>query len=91
MISEPNLDFDEELAKLAKSIVQKAGLDATPLDERVDAFKALTAYYALRLKHKDGDDEETAGFSFADASFASAEQPNGGQAFRSRSRRNTAS
>lgn len=81
-------DFDAELAKLAKSIVQKAVLDATPFDERVDAFKALTAYYALRLKHKTGDDDEPdGGFSFDNAGFAGTEQPNGGQAVRSRPRR----
>lgn len=90
--AEGGADFDAELAKLAKSIVQKAVLDTTPFDESVDAFKALTAYYALRLKHKTADDEDSdGGFSFDNAGFAGAEQPNGGQAVRSRPRRSTAS
>lgn len=85
---EGEIDFDKELAKLAKTIVQKATLDATPFDESVDAFKALTTYYALRLKHKTGEeDADESAFSFGNTGFAGAEQPNGGQTVRSRSRR----
>lgn len=87
-----NPDFDNEMAKLAKAIVQTATLDATPFDERVDAFKALTTYYALRLRHKpDDDDTADGGFSFAGSSFAHAaeEKPNGGPDVRSRSRRSS--
>lgn len=90
--AESGLDFDEELAKLAKSIVQKATLDATPFDESVDAFKALTAYYALRLKHKQGDtDDGEGGFSFDTPIEAppGQEHQNDGQAVRSRPRRST--
>lgn len=83
-------DFDAELATLAKSIVQKAILEATPFGESVDAFKALTAYYALRLKHKAGDDDDSAngGFSFVNGA-AFEEQHHGGAVVRSRSRRPT--
>lgn len=86
--SQGEIDFDMELAKLARTIVQKATLNDTPFDESVDAFKALTTYYALRLKHKTGDDDpDPNGFNFGNTGFADTEQPNGGPAVRSRSRR----
>lgn len=89
-IAKPDAVFETELATLAKSIVQKAILGDTPFDESVDAFKALTTYYALRLKHKQGDDDEDdSEFSFGKTSFADEEKPNGGQSVRSRPRRAT--
>jgi len=86
MTSKPILDFDAELAKLAKAIVQKATQENTPFEESVDAFKALTAYYALRLKHKPDEDEPDDGFSFA-SSRPGEEHENGGAPVRTRSRR----
>ena len=44
--------FGEEIAKAART-------EATPLDQKLDAFKALTAYYALLLKRrKDGEEAD---------------------------------
>lgn len=83
-------DFETELAKLAKSIVQKAALETTPFDESVDAFKSLTTYYALWLKHRQGDEDDDGGFSFA-SGLTAAEPPNGSANVRSRPRRATTS
>jgi hypothetical protein len=49
-----------ELDKLASSIAKNAALDATSLQEKVDAIKALTPYYALtqKLAAKGADDED---------------------------------
>ena len=57
------------LDKLAKTLSDKAAEKNTPLQESIDAFKALTAYYAARQKSakKSGEDDEpeTGGFTFA--------------------------
>jgi hypothetical protein len=55
-------DFAETLSK-------KACEKNTPLQESTDAFKALTAYYAVLQKQakKGGDDDtETDGFTFGE-------------------------
>lgn len=55
-------DFEKQIAKLAKSIADKASADSTPLLERIDALKAMNGYYALLLKHRgidEPDDEDT--------------------------------
>lgn len=87
MIANPD-DFEKELLTLVRHVVKKATQDATPFTESVDAFKQLTAYYALRLKHRTGEDDDTdSGFSFDQAGLDTTEKPNGGQSVRSRSRR----
>ena len=51
-------DFDAELEKAAISIAKKAVEGDTPFSERLDAFKALTAYYGHRLKRKEPPADE---------------------------------
>ena len=53
---------------LAEAIAAKASEKDTPLQERIDAFKALTAYYAAQQKRakKSAEDEpDEGGFSFS--------------------------
>ena len=58
-----------DLDELANKLKDKASHKDTPLQESIDAFKALTAYYAARQKNakKSGeeDEPETGGFTFA--------------------------
>ncbi len=56
----------QSLDKLAKSISETAQQDATDFKDRLDAFKFLTAYYALLMKHagKGGGDDDDDGFDF---------------------------
>ena len=58
------MDIRTKLDNLAKSIAAKADDDDTPFVDRVDAFKALHAYYVTLLKHKEGDDDGDTGFNF---------------------------
>lgn len=59
-------DFETHFAKVAKLIADKASHEDTPFAEVIDAFKAMTAYYALVLKKKGGDNGEPHdGFDFA--------------------------
>ena len=65
------MTLSQTLDKLAKTLADKAADKDTPLLESIDAFKALTQYYAAQQKRarKSGDDEEpeAGGFSFADS------------------------
>lgn len=62
------MNLKSELDQMAKSLIDKAKENETPLAEIVDAFKAVTAYYALDLKRKgrepaeDQDENSFAGF-----------------------------
>lgn len=47
--------FAKALSRLATKVAEKASDDDTPIQERVDALKALTPYLALLLKHKSAD------------------------------------
>lgn len=58
-------DFDESFAAIAKIMKDKASDKDTPFAEITDAFKALTAYYALVLKHRKGGTKDDDGFDFA--------------------------
>ena len=62
----------------ADKLQTRASHKDTPLQENIDAFKAVAAYYAARQKNakKPGDDEpeEPGGFTFA----SGAEVQNGG-------------
>lgn len=77
-----------ELDKLADTIVTRALLDATSLEEKLDAFKVVSPYYMFKLKTKskapEDPDEEN---SFADFQSQIAEATNGHAKVRSRSRR----
>ena len=60
--------IEKTLDSWAGKLSDKAAKDDTPLQESIDAFKALTAYYAVerkQLKKQDEDDPDSGGFSFA--------------------------
>lgn len=50
-------DFEDEMLNFAKTLREKARKDTTPLEESINAFKALTAFYAILLKHKPSSDD----------------------------------
>ena len=72
------MTLQKTLDDWVKTLSDKSSQKDTPLQESIDAFKAVTAYYAARLKtaKKSGDDEpeEPGGFTFA----PDAENINGG-------------
>ena len=78
-------DFKKNFDKVAKNIADKAANKDTPFAEVIDAFKAMTAYYALQLKHKDAPDEDTSGFDFANGIGAEQEHDDGRAVSRRRS------
>ena len=62
--------IDEEITKLVSHVAKKAsaeGTDAPPFSEKVDALKAITAYYAILTKYKKNpsseDDDDTPNFA----------------------------
>lgn len=59
-----NDDLRCEMDKLATALAKAAGADATDMKDRIDAFKALTTWAALRLKHPDGPDDDEDAFDF---------------------------
>lgn len=62
-------DFKHSLHQLAQTIAKKAQQDTTSLSDQLDAFKALTTYYAAMAKQrgKAGDEpDESDGPSLAD-------------------------
>lgn len=72
--------FEDQIAKLAKHITNEATKGDTPLSEATDAFKALTTYYGLLLKHReklDPDDDEPGFADFTKGIEAAAEKANG--------------
>ena len=63
------MNLKQALDEFAKALKDKACQSATPLQESIDAFKALTAYYATQQKNRknQADEESDPGeFSFAD-------------------------
>lgn len=50
-------DFENDMEELAADIALKAGGDI-PLNDKIDAFKALMPYYALLKKSNKGGEEE---------------------------------
>ena len=75
-------NFDEALEKLAAKIATEASLDATKLPDRIDSLKALTPYYALRVKERLrlGDDiDDTGAFDFTQG-LPGTEEANGAAA-----------
>ena len=80
--------FKTDLEALASLIVAEAIKSDTSLPDRVDAFKAATAFYGLLLKNKELDKPEVnQGPSFLDFSEAVAEKQNGGEKVRAGARR----
>lgn len=57
-MTETPLDFVAEMNLLAAEIAKAAREDATGLDIKIDAFKALTPYYAQQIKLKGKGDPE---------------------------------
>lgn len=57
MIEAP-LNFIDEMDLLAAEIAKAAREAATNLDIKIDAFKALTPYYAHQMKNKGKNDPE---------------------------------
>lgn len=85
------MSLKTDLDKLAASITTAATDKDTPFAERLDAFKALTAYYALLEKHKAKNEDDSDGPSFLDfqsavADTADEEQDNGRAPIRGRRR-----
>lgn len=62
------MNFEKMLDELAQKLSDKAAEKLTPLQESIDAFKALTAYYAAKRKpakkQEDEDPPEDGGFTF---------------------------
>ena len=80
-----------ELVALAKTIRTRAGEQATPFAEAVDALKALTALYATFLKDKGKSDDDSDGsFTMADAQTMIEDEGHGDAAVRSHRKRSTA-
>lgn len=50
-------DFLTEMDQLAAEIAKAAREATTNLDIKIDAFKALTPYYAHQMKNKSKDDD----------------------------------
>ena len=58
----------QTLDNLAKVLSDKVAKDDTSLQESIDAFRALTAYYAAqgkRVRKQDDDEPDSDGFTFA--------------------------
>ena len=69
--------FENRMTKIAQHIADKAVNKDTPFAESLDAFKSLTAYYALLLKNKTApeDDPDAANFdNFGKRFGATAEE-----------------
>ena len=63
------MNLKQKLDEFAQSLINKASQNATPLIESIDAFKAVTAYYAAQQKNCKGqtdEDPDPSGFSFTD-------------------------
>ncbi len=58
-------DFRTSFDKMAEIMANKATQPDTPFAEITEAFKVMTAYYALTLKHKTGSPDDGEGFDFA--------------------------
>ena len=80
-----------ELLTLARNVAKRAAETSTPFAEAVDAVKALTVLYATLLKDKGKSEEESDGFTMADAQASIEEHGHGDTTVRSRPRRTSAS
>ena len=67
MSSKPKLvvtDFRTSFDKMAEIMANKATQPDTPFAEITEAFKVMTAYYALTLKHREALPDDADGFDF---------------------------
>lgn len=79
------MTLKSDLEALAKDIRVRAALSATPFAEAVDALKALTHLYATFQKDKGKNpDEESDGFTMADARDMIGEESGHGSTVRGR-------
>ena len=60
--------FDTQMDSLAKQIAGKAMKEDTPLEQQLDAFKQLTLYYGLLMKHRVGEANDDSAANFANFS-----------------------
>ena len=74
------MTLNSELVALAKTIRTRAGDSKTPFAEAVDALKALTALYATFLKDKGKSEDESDGFTMAEAQTMIKESGHGSAA-----------
>jgi hypothetical protein len=81
--------FKQTIEKLAQDISKRAGEAATPFAEAVDALKALTALYATFLKDKGKSEDDSDGFTMADAQATIEDNGHGEAAVRSHRGRST--
>lgn len=68
-------DLCAEMDKLATSLAKDAGNADTDFKDRIDAFKALTAYAAFRLKHPDSPGDDDNDFNFEQDIHANGSVP----------------
>ncbi len=61
----PPTDFRTSFDKMAEIMANKATQPDTPFAEITEAFKVMTSYYALTLKHKTSAPDDGDGFDFA--------------------------
>lgn len=57
-------DFRTTMDELAAALAKTAGDVDKDFKDRIDAFKALTAYAAFRMKHPNGPDDDADTFNF---------------------------
>jgi len=58
--------FEQQMEKVAKHIAEKAVHKETPFAESLDAFKQLTVYFGMLLKHKEPGKPDGDGPNFND-------------------------
>jgi hypothetical protein len=61
------MTFKKSIEDLAETVSKKAAESATPFAETIDALKALTALYAIFAKQKGKSEDDSDGFTMADA------------------------
>jgi hypothetical protein len=81
------MTLKNELVELAKAIRKRASDKDTPFAEAVDALKALTALYATFAKDKGKSEDDSDGFTMADAQATIEDNGHGEAAVRSDRRR----
>jgi hypothetical protein len=69
-------DLLESMNKLALAVADAAALEATQLQEKIDALKALTPYYAMLQKHR-VPEEDSSELTFGELQAQITEAPNG--------------
>ena len=72
-----------ELEKLARTVIDRCNDKTTPFAEIVDALKALTTLYATLSKDKGKSEDDSDGFTMADAQATIEESAHGEAAVRS--------